>query len=47
MIASKSGSTFETKDGFLRIQKMLEDAYIAKGQSLEEAKNLQQNILLQ
>ena len=31
MIASKSGSTFETKDGFLRIQKMLEDAYIAKG----------------
>ncbi len=38
MIASKSGSTFETKDGFLRIQKMLEDAYQAKGQSLEEAK---------
>ena len=38
MIASKSGSTFETKDGFLRIQKMLEDAYVAKGQSLEEAK---------
>ena len=29
LIASKSGSTFETKDGFLRIQKMLEDAYIA------------------
>ena len=38
LIASKSGSTFETKDGFLRIQKMLEDAYIAKGQSIEEAK---------
>ncbi len=38
MIASKSGSTFETKDGFLRIQKMLEDAYITKGQSLDEAK---------
>ncbi len=38
LIASKSGSTFETKDGFLRIQKMLEDAYVAKGQSLEEAK---------
>ena len=38
MIASKSGSTFETKDGFLRIQKMLEDAYIAKGQSADEAK---------
>ncbi len=38
MIASKSGSTFETKDGFLRVQKMLEDAYLAKGQSSEEAK---------
>ena len=37
LVASKSGSTFETKDGFLRIQKMLEDAYMAKGQSLEEA----------
>ena len=38
MIASKSGSTFETKDGFLRVQKMLEDAYLAKGQTSEEAK---------
>lgn len=38
MIASKSGSTFETKDGFLRVQKMLEDAYLATGQSSEEAK---------
>ena len=38
MIASKSGSTFETKDGFLRIQKMLEDAYISKGESPENAK---------
>ncbi len=38
LVASKSGSTFETKDGFLRIQKMLEDAYIAKGQSSDEAK---------
>ncbi len=37
MIASKSGSTFETKDGFLRIQKMLEDAYMLKGFSQEEA----------
>ena len=37
LIASKSGSTFETKDGFLRIQKMLEEAYMAKGQSSEEA----------
>ena len=38
MIASKSGSTFETKDGFLRIQQMLIDAYISKGQSEEDAK---------
>ena len=38
LIASKSGSTFETKDGFLRIQKMLEEAYLAKGQSEVEAK---------
>lgn len=37
MIASKSGSTFETKDGFLRIQQMLIDSYMAKGQSKEEA----------
>ncbi|MBR6126636.1 hypothetical protein IKQ21_03030 [bacterium] len=40
LIASKSGSTFETKDGFLRIKKMLEDAYISKGKSLDEAKKL-------
>ena len=40
LIASKSGSTFETKDGFLRIKKMLENAYIAKGKSLDEAKKL-------
>ena len=38
MIASKSGSTFETKDGFLRVQKMLVDEYIKKGQSEDEAK---------
>lgn len=37
MIASKSGSTFETKDGFLRVLNMLVDAYKAKGQSEEEA----------
>ena len=37
MIASKSGSTFETKDGFLRIQQMLIDSYISKGQSQSEA----------
>jgi len=40
LIASKSGSTFETKDGFLRIQKMLEDAYVAQGKSSEEASKL-------
>ena len=38
MIASKSGSTFETKDGFLRVLAMLESAYIAKGLSEDEAK---------
>ena len=38
MIASKSGSTFETKDGFLRIQQMLINEYMAKGQSLDDAK---------
>ncbi len=37
MIASKSGSTFETKDGFLRIQQMLIDSYMSKGQTKEEA----------
>ena len=40
LIASKSGSTFETKDGFLRIKKMIEDAYIKKGHSAEEALSL-------
>ena len=38
MIASKSGSTFETKDGFLRVLDMLTDAYKAQGKSEEEAK---------
>lgn len=38
MIASKSGSTFETKDGFLRVLAMLEDAYKAQGKTEEEAK---------
>ena len=37
LIASKSGSTFETKDGFLRIQKMVKDAYLSKGLSESEA----------
>ena len=38
MIASKSGSTFETKDGFLRVLDMLVDAYKAQGFSDVEAK---------
>lgn len=37
LIASKSGSTFETKDGFLRVLQMLIDAYKAQGKSEEEA----------
>ncbi|MCR5266070.1 MAG: hypothetical protein K6E29_05690 [Cyanobacteria bacterium RUI128] len=37
MIASKSGSTFETKDGFLRVQRMLIDAYKAQGLSEADA----------
>ena len=37
MIASKSGSTFETKDGFLRIQQMLIDAYKLQGLCEEDA----------
>lgn len=40
MVASKSGSTFETKDGFLRIQQMLIEAYSTKGYSLEESKTM-------
>ena len=40
MIASKSGSTFETKDGFLRVLKMVTDAYIAQGKSEVEATKL-------
>ena len=38
MVASKSGSTFETKDGFLRIRQMLIDSYVMKGSSIEDAK---------
>lgn len=37
MIASKSGSTFETKDGFLRIQERLIEAYKSQGQTQVEA----------
>ena len=38
LIASKSGSTFETKDGMLRVWSMLIDAYKSQGKSEEEAK---------
>lgn len=38
LIASKSGSTFETKDGFLRILDMLIENYKSQGKSEEEAK---------
>lgn len=38
LIASKSGSTFETKDGFLRVLNMLTEAYKSQGKSEEEAK---------
>lgn len=37
LIASKSGSTFETKDGFLRILNMLIDCYKSQGKSEQEA----------
>lgn len=37
LIASKSGSTFETKDGFLRVLEMLIDSYKKQGQSQEDA----------
>ena len=40
LIASKSGSTFETKDGFLRVLNMLIDAYKSQGKSEPEAKVL-------
>ena len=40
MIASKSGSTFETKDGFLRLLQMVTDAYVAQGKSQDEASKL-------
>lgn len=40
LIASKSGSTFETKDGFLRVLQMLIDAYKAQGKSEEEAEKV-------
>jgi len=46
LIASKSGSTFETKDGFLRVLNMLKDAYKAQGKSEEEASSAAQRHLI-
>ena len=40
LIASKSGSTFETKDGFLRILNRLIESYKSQGKSDDEAKVL-------
>lgn len=40
LIASKSGSTFETKDGMLRVMAMLIEAYKSQGKSAEEAEKL-------
>ncbi|MBR1424212.1 hypothetical protein IJ579_01460 [bacterium] len=40
LIASKSGSTFETKDGFLRMLNMLVEAYKSQGKSEDEATKL-------
>lgn len=37
LVASKSGSTYETKDGMLRMRRMLVEAYKAEGLSEEEA----------
>ncbi len=38
LIASKSGSTFETKDGFLRVLERVTEAYKSQGKTDEEAK---------
>ena len=40
LVASKSGSTFETKDGMLRIWSLLIEAYKSQGKSEEDAKAL-------
>ena len=37
LIASKSGSTFETKDGFLRVLNLVIEAYMTQGKTQEEA----------
>ncbi len=40
LIASKSGSTFETKDGFLKIKQLLEKAYKEKGYNDQAASEM-------
>lgn len=40
MVVSKSGSTFETKDGMLRAKQMLEQTYINKGYSKKQAEEM-------
>ena len=40
LVVSKSGSTFETKDGMLRFKQLLEDAYINKGYDKNQAKEM-------
>ena len=43
LVVSKSGTTFETKDGFLRFEKMLFDYYKSQGLSDNEALKAAQN----
>lgn len=40
LVASKSGTTFETKDAYLKTEKILTELYRAKGHSAEEAQEL-------
>lgn len=42
LIASKSGSTFETKDGFLRMLELVTNAYEKQGNTREQASKLAQ-----
>ncbi len=40
LIASKSGSTFETKDGFLKVKQLLKNSYLNKGMNEKQAEEL-------
>ncbi len=40
LVVSKSGSTFETKDGMMNIRSLLEESYASKGYSKEESSKL-------